>query len=138
MQKSDYRSADCVVSGFRWQGKSVVGSLLLGLSMTACCIVGFTSTSRKRTNRSPPSSKGSSRLATGNAPGGPSRWSTTRSAQWRPLKPVLVAEVRYDHLTGNRFRHGTTFVRWRRDKSPRQCTMEQVKQKRASLGTLLK
>jgi hypothetical protein len=41
---------------------------------------------------------------TGDAPGGPSRWSTARSAEWQPLSPKLVVEVRYDHVTGNRFR----------------------------------
>ena len=56
---------------------------------------------------------------TGNAPGGPSRWSTNHSAEWQPLKPKLVVEVQYDHFTGNRFRHGTRFLRWRPDKSSR-------------------
>ena len=43
-----------------------------------------------------------------------------------PLKPELVVEVRYDHVTGDRFRHGTGFLRWRPDKAPRQCTLEQL------------
>jgi ATP-dependent DNA ligase len=63
---------------------------------------------------------------TGNAPGGPSRWSTARSAEWEPLRPQLVVEVRYDHVRGGRFRHGTRFVRWRPDKAARQCTYEQI------------
>jgi ATP-dependent DNA ligase len=63
---------------------------------------------------------------TGNAPGGPSRWSTERSGEWQPLRPELVVEVRYDHVTGGRFRHGTRFLRWRPDKSPRQCTFDQI------------
>jgi ATP-dependent DNA ligase len=75
---------------------------------------------------------------TGDKPGGPSRWSTERSAEWQPLKPKLVVEVGYDHFTGGRFRHGTTLLRWRPDKSPRQCTMDQVKQKKADLMKLLK
>src|SRR5690606_972770 len=70
---------------------------------------------------------------TGNKPGGPSRWSTKRSAQWRPLKPKLVIEVCYDHFGGGRFRHGTTLMRWRPDKAPRQCTMDQVRQKQTNL-----
>ncbi|MDU6238903.1 MAG: ATP-dependent DNA ligase, partial [Bradyrhizobium sp.] len=65
---------------------------------------------------------------TGNAPGGPSRWSTARSTEWCPLKPKLVIEVCYDHFSGDRFRHGTSILRWRPDKSPRQCTFEQLKQ----------
>ena len=60
------------------------------------------------------------------APGGPSRWSTERSTEWVPLKPKLVVEVQYDHVTSGRFRHGTRFLRWRPDKDPRQCTMDQL------------
>jgi ATP-dependent DNA ligase len=63
---------------------------------------------------------------TGKAPGGPSRWSTERSGEWERLKPKLVCEVRYDYFSGGRFRHGTKFLRWRPEKSPRQCTYEQV------------
>ena len=65
---------------------------------------------------------------TGDAPGGPSRWSTEPSTQWEPLKLKLVAEVQYDHITGERFRHGTRFLRWRPDKSPRDCTFDQLRQ----------
>jgi ATP-dependent DNA ligase len=74
---------------------------------------------------------------TGNAPGGPSRWSTERSGEWQPLKPKLVVEVCYDHFSGGRFRHGTRLVRWRPDKAPRQCTLDQVRQKKANLIALL-
>jgi ATP-dependent DNA ligase len=63
---------------------------------------------------------------TGNAPGGPSRWSTERSSQWVPLKPELVVEVRYDQITARRFRHGTKLIRFRPDKAPTQCTFEQI------------
>jgi ATP-dependent DNA ligase len=65
---------------------------------------------------------------TGNAPGGPSRWSTKRSGEWEPLKPKLVVEVQYDQVTGQRFRHGTRFLRWRPDKALEQCTMSQLRQ----------
>ncbi len=74
---------------------------------------------------------------TGNAPGGPSRWSTKRSGEWVPLKPKLVVEVCYDHFSGDRFRHGTRLLRWRPDKAPKQCSLDQVKQKKAKLITLL-
>src|SRR5439155_24096300 len=74
----------------------------------------------------------------GRAPGGPSRWSTERSAEWEPLKPKLVCEVRFDHFSGHRFRHGTKLLRWRPDKSPRQCTMDQLMQKKANLAKLLR
>ena len=63
---------------------------------------------------------------TGNAPGGPSRWATDRSAQWEPLRHELVAEVEYDHFTGGRFRHATRFKRWRPDKAPGLCTFGQI------------
>ncbi|HLJ70960.1 MAG TPA: ATP-dependent DNA ligase, partial [Roseiarcus sp.] len=63
---------------------------------------------------------------TGKAPGGPSRWSTERSGEWRPVRPELVVEVRFDHATDGRFRHGTKLLRWRPDKAPRQCTFEQI------------
>jgi ATP-dependent DNA ligase len=70
---------------------------------------------------------------TGKAPGGPSRWTRDeRDTEWVPLKPELVGEFQYDHFSGGRFRHGTKFLRWRPDKKPRQCTMEQVKPGRKS------
>jgi ATP-dependent DNA ligase len=145
MQKiKNYRSADCVVGGFRYnEGKPVVGSLLLGLYDDNGRLnhVGFTSTI-KRTEKPALTRKLESLIAppgfTGNAPGGPSRWSTTRSGEWQPLKPVLVVEVCFDHFSGERFRHGTKLMRWRPDKSPRQCTLDQVKQKKADLMKLLK
>lgn len=126
------RTADCVVGGFRYASNSYqVGSLLLGLynSVGKLDHVGFTSgisaaeraslTLRlERLIKSPG--------FTGDAPGGPSRWSTERSECWTPLAPKLVVEVQYDHITGKRFRHGTRLIRWRRDKSPRQCTIDQL------------
>jgi ATP-dependent DNA ligase len=63
---------------------------------------------------------------TGNAPGGPSCWSTERSGEWEPLRPELVLEVRFNHVTGGRFCHGTKLMRWRPDKSPAQCTCDQI------------
>ena len=57
--------------------------------------------------------------------------------EWQPLKPKLVVEVSYDHFSGGRFRHGTSLLRWRPDKAPKQCTMDQVKQKKADLMKLL-
>ena len=126
------RTADCVVGGFRYGTNSrLVGSLLLGLYNDDGKLdhVGFTSTiantEREALTRrlealvEPPG-------FTGNAPGGPSRWSTERSGEWEPLRPELVVEVRYDHVTDDRFRHGTKLIRWRPDKSPKQCTFEQM------------
>ena len=132
------RTVDCVVGGFRYASTSrVVGSLLLGLYDAKGLLhhVGFTSGFSTAERRSllqkleplvkPPG-------FTGRAPGGPSRWSTSRSAEWQPLAPRLVVEVRYDHFTGGRFRHGTRFLRWRPDKKPRQCSMDQVESRRGS------
>jgi ATP-dependent DNA ligase len=128
------KTADCVVGGFRY-GKDgqLVGSLLLGLYGRDGKLnhVGFTSafkredkpalTERLKTLIAPPG-------FTGAAPGAPSRWSTERSAQWKPLKPKLVVEVGFDHVTDCRFRHGTTLLRWRKDKRPDQCRMDQLDQ----------
>ncbi len=126
------RTADCVVGGFRYATDSKeVGSLLLGLYDDEGKLdhVGFTSSIPRDERRaltaklerliSPPG-------FTGDAPGGPSRWSTERSTEWEPLKPKLVVEVRYDHVSGDRFRHGTKLLRWRPDKAPQQCTFEQL------------
>jgi ATP-dependent DNA ligase len=127
------RTVDCVVGGFRYasEGK-LVGSLLLGLYDDGGLLhhVGFTS-SFKATEKAALTKKVEALIKTpgftGRAPGGPSRWSTDRSAEWKPLAPKLVIEVQYDHFTGGRFRHGTKFLRWRPDKKPAQCGMEQVK-----------
>lgn len=126
------RTADCVVGGFRWSQKGgKIGSLLLGLYNEQGLLdhVGFSSsfTAEEREElepvllplREPPG-------FTGKAPGGPSRWAQGRSTEWEPLRPSLVCEVRYDHFSGGRFRHGTKFLRWRPEKKPRQCTFEQV------------
>ena len=139
----NYRSADCVVGGFRHGTDSkLVGSLLLGLYDDDGLLhhVGFTSSIAKADKKALTAKlkklKGSPGF-TGNAPGGPSRWSTERSSRWVPLKPKLVVEVCYDHFSGERFRHGTKLMRWRPDKAPRQCRMDQVKQKKADLMKLL-
>ena len=126
------RSADCVVGGFRYASKGrALGSLLLGLYDDDGLLhhVGFTSsfTASERQELLPKVEK----LVrppgfTGQAPGGPSRWSTDRSAEWQPLAPKLVVEVQYDHVSGRRFRHGTKLMRWRADKAPKQCTIDQI------------
>ncbi|MGI9039841.1 MAG: ATP-dependent DNA ligase [Gemmatimonadales bacterium] len=127
------RTADCVVGGFRYASKGGgVGSLLLGLYDADGLLhhVGFSSSFTAELRRQLVSKlEGLVRAPgfTGKAPGGPSRWSTERSAEWEPLQPKLVVEVAYDHVSGGRFRHGTRFLRWRPDKAPRQCTMEQLR-----------
>jgi ATP-dependent DNA ligase len=59
-------------------------------------------------------------------PGGQSRWSQGKDLSWEPLRIERVCEVKYDHLQGDRFRHGTTFVRWRPDKPPAECRYDQL------------
>jgi ATP-dependent DNA ligase len=130
------RTADCVVGGFRYAQKGgAIGSLLLGLYDEEGKLdhVGFSSSFTAGERREfepvlkplidPPG-------FTGRAPGGPSRWSRGRSTEWLPLRPALVCEVSFDHFSGDRFRHGTKFLRWRPDKRPEQCTFEQVRPQR--------
>jgi len=133
MQKiKKLRTADCVVGGFRWAAnEKIVGSLLLGLYDDEGLLhhVGFSSSftaaEKKELSKllkpliKPPG-------FTGNKPGGPSRWSTKKTDEWEPLQTKLVAEVRYDHFTGGRFRHGTKFLRWRPEKKPKQCGFDQL------------
>ncbi|HEV8613862.1 MAG TPA: ATP-dependent DNA ligase [Methylomirabilota bacterium] len=126
------RTIDCVVGGFRYlQAGREVGSLLLGLYDDEGLLnhVGFCASFTAEERRTlkplleplvePPG-------FTGSAPGGPSRWSAGRNTEWQPLRPSLVCEVRYDHFSGGRFRHGAKFVRWRPDKKPEQCTDAQI------------
>jgi ATP-dependent DNA ligase len=120
------------VGGFRYEsGSDLVGSLLLGLYDKEGKLdhVGFTATITDA-ERPVLTRKLEALIArpgfTGKAPGGPSRWSTERSGEWEPLRPELVVEVRFDHVTGDRFRHGTKLLRWRPDKAPKQCTFEQI------------
>lgn len=126
------RTADCVVGGFRYARESrLVGSLLLGLYDEAGLLnhVGFTSgltaADKPELTRRLEALAGGAGF-TGDAPGGPSRWSDERSSQWTPVSPELVVEVSFDHVSGGRFRHGTRLVRFRPDKAPSQCRMEQI------------
>ena len=124
-------TADCVVGGFRLakDGKTVA-SLLLGLYDDAGLLhlVGFVG-SMSAAERT----RAAALLLpivgepgfTGAGPGGVSRWGS-RDTQWHPVHPRVVVEVQFDRVTGKRFRHGARFVRWRPDKDPRQCTMEQM------------
>jgi len=144
MQKiKTQRTADCVVGGYRYlEKKPLVGSLLLGLYNEQGNLdhVGYTSsihdedrpglTKRLQAMVEPPG-------FTGKTPGGLSRWSTRHSMEWQPLKNKLVVEVQFDHFAGGRFRHGTKFLRWRPDKSPRECTTKQVQREDRSALELL-
>ena len=126
------RSADCVVGGFRTlQRAPQVGSLLLGLydDQDRLDHVGFTSAiadhERAALTERLQTLAGASAF-TARAPGAPSRWSRGRSAEWHPVRPELVVEVAYDHVSGGRFRHGTRLLRFRPDKAPRQCRIGQI------------
>lgn len=137
------RTADCVVGGFRYLEKQpVVGSLLLGLYNDEGELdhVGFTSSIQAK-DRPALTTKLKRMIKqpgfTGKAPGGPSRWSTKRSTEWQPLDPKLVAEVQFDHFTAGRFRHGTKFLRWRPEKSPKDCTLRQMERENRSALDLL-
>jgi ATP-dependent DNA ligase len=136
------RSADCVIGGFRYAtreqaGRQVVGSLLLGLYDDAGRLhhVGFTSGLKAAEKIALTERLESIRTTSSfevTVPGGPSRWSNDRSSEWVAVKPKFVVEVSFDQVTGQRFRHGTKILRWRSDKSPRQCTFEQLAQTAAS------
>ncbi|HJU41998.1 MAG TPA: ATP-dependent DNA ligase [Vicinamibacterales bacterium] len=145
------RTADCVVAGFRWHktGGGRIGSLLLGLFDESGTLhhVGvtssFTMTRRKELaeeleplrknalNTHPwkewaDFSKADAAEPTKRMPGGYSRWSAGKDLSWEPVRPVRVCEVKYDHMQGDRFRHAATFLRWRDDKDPKDCTYEQL------------
>jgi ATP-dependent DNA ligase len=144
MQKiKSRRTADCVIGGFRYGSDSkLVGSLLLGLYDEAGLLdhVGFTSAIAAN-ERQEVTRKLEALIQepgfTGRAPGGPSRWSKREMDDWVPLAPQLVVEIEYDHFTGHRFRHGTKLLRWRPDKAPRQCSIQQVERESKSALSLL-
>ena len=140
------RTAECVVAGFRWHksGTDAVGSLLLGLYDDRGVLqhVGvtssFTMVMRKqlvkelaplRKNalaKHPWRAWAQPEELTSRMPGGQSRWSAGKDLSWEPLRVERVCEVKYDHLQGDRFRHGATFLRWRPDKKPRDCRYDQL------------
>jgi ATP-dependent DNA ligase len=140
------RTADCVVAGFRWhKSGGVIGSLLLGLYDADGVLhhVGVTASFTMARRRelideiapyrmealaghpwehwAVPTEAGGGRV-----PGAPSRWNAGKDLRWQPLRPELVCEVAYDHLQGDRFRHGTTFRRWRPDRPPESCSYDQL------------
>jgi ATP-dependent DNA ligase len=140
------RTADCVVAGFRWHksGPDAIGSLLLGLYDDRGVLhhVGVTSTFtmamrkalvleleplRKNALAAHPWRSWAEAEGSGQRmPGGQSRWSAGKDLSWEPLRIERVCEVKYDHLQGDRFRHATTFIRWRPDKPPGECRYDQL------------
>jgi ATP-dependent DNA ligase len=139
-----HRSADCVVGGLRRSETGAIASLLLGLYGADKKLhhVGFTSgikggDQNDLTARVKPYLGGEG--FTGKAPGGPSRWNGGKEKLWEPLAPELVVEVLYDQVTGDRFRHGTRILRWRPDKPPKSCLMDQLvhEVRPAELGSII-
>ena len=142
------RTADCVVAGFRWHKDGEgVGSLLLGLHDEAGALhhVGVASSFtaarrrelvdelaplRERALEGHPwrewADHQAAAQAEGKMPGGVSRWNAQKDLSWEPLRPELVAEVRYEHVLGGRFRHGGRLVRFRADRTPESCTYAQL------------
>lgn len=145
------RDCDCVVAGFRWYKEAeneAVGSLLLGLYDKAGVLqhvgvcASFTAEKRRellhfleeyRTNAldNHPWKEWVGHLTAdgetgGRVPGGQSRWSRGKDLSWEPLRAELVVEVAYEHMQGSRFRHMAHFRRWRTDKTPQECTYEQL------------
>jgi ATP-dependent DNA ligase len=132
------KTADCVVAGYRMhKSGDGVGSLLLGLYDESGNLVhvGFSSSfkaaERRELLKLVKPLEGGDAFGLGMGPGGPNRWRTEESAQFVPLEPRLVGEFTFDHVTGHRFRHGTNLLRWRPDKDPRQCTIDQMRPARA-------
>jgi ATP-dependent DNA ligase len=140
------RTAECAVAGFRWHkaGKGIVGSLLLGLYDAKGTLhhVGVTSSftmarrkeladeleplRRNALEHHPWRAWAEGQAQMQRMPGGQSRWSAGKDLSWEPVRVERVCEVKYDHLQGDRFRHATTFLRWRPDKSPRECRYDQL------------
>ena len=140
------RTADCVVAGFRWHKAGAgVGSLLLGLyddegTLHHVGVASGFSVARQKefAEEIEPLRENAldghpwaawaevAQEPGGRMPGGASRWNAKRDLSWQPLRPERVVEVAYDHLQGDRFRHATSFVRWRPDRDPRSCTYSQL------------
>jgi ATP-dependent DNA ligase len=133
-----YKTADCVIVGFRWSEKADgrISTLLLGLygddgslDFVGHCS-GFPAAVRRELEAELPRMLAPGQLSDRRIPGGQSRWSRGKELDWNPVRPELVCEVRFDKLEGNRFRHGTRFLRFRPDKDASACTWDQVRPKR--------
>ena len=130
-----YKTAECVIVGFRWSDKADgrISTLLLGLygddgelDFVGHCS-GFPAPVRRELEEALPELQAPGKLSDKRIPGGQSRWSSGKELDWNPVKPKLVCEVRYDKLEKNRFRHGTRFIRWRPDKDAKDCTWREVR-----------
>jgi ATP-dependent DNA ligase len=147
------RTADCVVAGFRWHKNGPgthIGSLLLGLwnsngdlqhvGVTSSFtmqererLAGFLAPYRENAVEGHPwadwaIAEQEAALAGRRVPGATSRWNRGKDLSWEPLRIELVCEVAFDHLQGDRFRHASTFKRWRPDKPPAECRYDQLEE----------
>jgi ATP-dependent DNA ligase len=130
-----HKTADCVIVGFRWSEKADgrISTLLLGVYDDDGKLdfvghaSGFPAAARRELEQTLPTMLEEGHLSDRRIPGGQSRWSAGKELEWNPVRPELVCEVRYDKLQGDRFRHGTRFLRFRPDKDPRECTWAQVR-----------
>jgi ATP-dependent DNA ligase len=124
------RTADTVVVAFRFgKAEGTVGSLILGLygdDDGELHVVGHTSSFRAKQKREllellEPYRTGE------RGSGEPSRWKSDEELVWEGLRPELVCEIEFDHITGHRIRHGAKFARWRTDKEPHECVLSQLR-----------
>jgi ATP-dependent DNA ligase len=123
------RTADCVVFAFRLgKEEGTVGSLILGMydEKGEIHVVGHTSGFTAKQKRElievlEPYKTGE------RGSGGPSRWKSDEDLMWEGLRPELVCEISFDHITGQRIRHGAKFLRWREDKPPEECAIDQLR-----------
>jgi ATP-dependent DNA ligase len=130
-----YKTADCVIVGFRFseKGEGRISTLLLGLYNDKGELdfightSGFPAAVRRELEEVLPKMRAPGVISDSRVPGGQSRWSRGKELDWNPVRPELVCEVRFDKLERNRFRHGTKFLRFRPDKDPQDCTWREVR-----------
>ena len=130
-----YKTADCVIVGFRYseKGEGRISTLLLGLYNDKGELdfightSGFPAAVRRELEDVLPKMRAPGVISDARVPGGQSRWSRGKELDWNPVRPELVCEVRFDKLERNRFRHGTKFLRFRPDKDPEDCTWREVR-----------
>ena len=128
------RTLDCVVGGYRpYKAGPGIGSLLLGLygDDGTFHFIGHTSSfsaaERKEVLEKLKPLEEEPSFGEGRTPGGPSRWNSAKdNLDWTPVRPELVCEVNFEKMQGPRIRHAARFLRWRTDKSPKDCTFEQL------------
>jgi ATP-dependent DNA ligase len=122
------RTIDTVIVGWRpGKERGTVGSLILGLYDKQGKLIPIGHTSGLKAEEKRELVKTLAPYETGDVGSGdPSRWDSDRELEWRELRPELVVEITYDHTSGGRIRHGSKIIRWRDDKKPKECTLDQL------------